>query len=118
MTPKSAKAKGRRLQQETAQAVREYLDLSELDVRSNIMGNTGADLMLSSEAQKRFPFSVECKNTEKLNIWQAIEQAAANAAPGTQPLVVFSRNRSDTYAVVRLPALLGLLRKVYDGSLA
>ena len=39
------------------------------------MGDSGEDILLSPAARKLFPFSVECKNQEKLNIWSSLEQA-------------------------------------------
>ena len=45
------------------------------------------------------PYSFECKNKERLNIWQSIEQCEDNCN-GSIPVVVFKRNNSKTYAVM------------------
>ena len=113
-TPASRKAKGRRLQQETRDKVLALFEgiLEVGDVLSTTMGDTGSDLKLSPLAKKHFPFSVECKNTETLNIWKALEQAEKNAAEGTAPLVIFKRNRSKIYAALDLDVLLELLSKL------
>ena len=58
------------------------------------------------------PYSIECKNTERLNLWGALEQCKGNAPAGATPLVVFKRNRSDTYAVVPWPHLVRLRKQV------
>ena len=42
------------------------------------MGAGGEDLIMARAARQMFPFSVECKNVEKLNVWEAYEQAKAN----------------------------------------
>jgi hypothetical protein len=110
MTPRSAKAKGRRLQQEVRDKILQvFTQLTVDDVRSTSMGASGTDILLSPAAQACFPFATECKNTEKLNVWQAIEQAEQNKG-SLKPLVVFSRNRSDTYVVLKFEDLLELLK--------
>jgi len=72
------------------------------------MGDSGEDILLSPAARKLFPFSVECKNQEKINIWSSLEQAETNSGKHT-PLLVFKRNRSKTYAVLQLDDLMRLL---------
>lgn len=102
MNPSSCKAKGRRGQQELRDAVlKAFPNLTPDDVRSTPMGVTGSDLMLSRAAKNAFPYSPEIKRQEKINIWEAINQAEANAGNLT-PLVVFGRNRTRTWAAVPL----------------
>ena len=43
------------------------------------MGESGEDIKLSPAARKLIPYSFECKNQEKLNIWEALSQAEENA---------------------------------------
>ena len=74
------------------------------------MGDSGEDILLSPAARKLFPFSVECKNQEKLNIWSALDQAEQNSGEHT-PLVIFKRNRSKIYAVLEIEKLLELLNE-------
>src|SRR5690349_9145817 len=126
MRPQSAKAKGRRLQQEVRDAILgKFPELQPDDVRSTSMGASGEDLLLSPAARTRFPFYVEAKNQEALNIWKALEQAEKGAQArmrghgtwlGSSPpdaLVVFRRNHSPTYAALRFDALLDLLYQAY-----
>ena len=109
MKPQSAKAKGRNLQKNVRDLILEkFNQLEEDDVRSTSMGASGEDLLLSPAARKLFPFSVECKNQESLNIWSAIEQAENNSGNHI-PLVIFKRNRTKTYAVLEFDKLLKLL---------
>lgn len=56
------------------------------------MGAGGEDLMFSSQARKVFPYSVECKNQESLNVWKSYEQAQANSGV-YEPLLVIKKNR-------------------------
>lgn len=112
MKPQSAKAKGRRLQQEVRERIlTAFPELDNDDVRSTSMGAGGEDLLLSPAARKLFPFSVECKNSERLNIWGALTQAEANCPAHVIPLVVFTRNRTARYAALPLNELLALCRR-------
>jgi len=111
MKPRSAKNKGKRLQNKIRDLILEKFDILESDdVRSITMGDSGEDILLSPAARKVFPFSVECKNQEKLNIWSALEQAEENSGKHS-PLVIFKRNRSKTYAVLEFEELLKLLNE-------
>jgi hypothetical protein len=109
MRPQSAKAKGRRLQQYLRDMILARFDFLEPDdVRNTSMGASGEDILLSPAARKVFPFAPECKNQERLNVWDALAQAEANAGDH-MPLLVFKRNRSQTYAAMPLDALMNLL---------
>ena len=111
MKPRSAKNKGKRLQNKIRDLILEKFDILEPDdVRSITMGDSGEDILLSPVARRLFPFSVECKNQEKLNIWSSIEQAEENSGKHT-PLVIFKRNRTKTYAVLEFDKLLELLNE-------
>ena len=111
MKPRSAKNKGKRLQNKIRDLILEKFDsLEPDDVRSITMGDSGEDILLSPAARRLFPFSVECKNQEKLNIWGALEQAEDNSGNHT-PLVIFKRNRAKTYAVLEFDRLLELLNE-------
>ena len=109
MKTRSAKNKGKRLQNDVRDLILEtFTELEPDDVRSTTMGDSGEDVLLSPAARKLFPFSVECKNQEKLNIWSSLEQTETNAGKHT-PLLIFKRNRSKTYAVLQLDDLMKML---------
>ena len=111
MKSRSAKNKGKRLQNKVRDLILEKFNtLEDDDVRSTTMGDSGEDVLLSPAARKLFPFSVECKNQEKLNIWASLEQAENNSGKHT-PLLIFKRNRTKTYAVLELNELLKLLNE-------
>jgi hypothetical protein len=113
-TTQSRKQKGRRLQQYIVDKIRElHPSLTERDCSSTPMGVSGDDVQLSEAAAKLFPFSVEAKNTEKLNIWAALEQSESGNRDLT-PLVVFKRNRSDVYCAMKFDDLLRILERL-DG---
>ena len=82
MKTKSAKAKGRKLQDWVKTNLIYYLNLSQkvIDIGSHIrcaiMGERGADVMLSSSIKHLFPFSIECKNQETFKgMYKIIDQA-------------------------------------------
>ena len=100
LNPKSVKAKGRRLQNLVRDLLRSVFSfLHEDDIKSQTMGMSGEDIVLSPAARTIIPYSFECKNKERLNIWQSIEQCEDNCN-GSIPVVVFKRNNSKTYAVM------------------
>lgn len=115
---RSSKAKGRRLQNYLRDKLRKlFIDESTFlpkleydDIKSQTMGMTGEDIVLSPAAKKIIPYSFECKNVEKLNIWKALEQAETNCGD-SDPVVVIKRNRTKVYAVVELDDWLKLIKK-------
>ena len=107
MKTSSAKAKGRRLQQQVRTQLIEELDIHPEDIESRPMGSQGEDLIMSRAAREAFPYSIECKNQEKLNVWAAWEQAK-ESCKSYKPLVVMSRNRQETLVVMRLDDLISL----------
>ena len=114
MKTRSRKNKGKRLQNRIRDLILETFKdkLEPDDVRSITMGDSGEDILLSPVARKLFPFSVECKNQERLSIWDALIQAEDNSGKHA-PLLIFKRNRSKTYAVLEFKELLKLLDENY-----
>ena len=109
MKTRSAKNKGKRLQNDVRDLILEtFQELEPDDVRSTTMGDSGEDILLSPAARKLFPFSVECKNQERLIIWESLEQAESNANQHI-PLLVFKRNRSKTYISMEINDLIKIL---------
>jgi hypothetical protein len=112
--PASAKAKGRRLQQHIRDRIRDtFTGLEPDDVMSRSTSAGGEDVPMSPRARALFPFSVEAKNTERLNLRQAWAQACANA-DGHLPLVVHSANRQPVLATLKLDDLLTILRDLHE----
>ena len=110
---KSRKAKGRRLQNHVCTKVYDsfhkvYSSLEPDDVKSQTMGMTGEDIVLSPAAQKVIKYSFECKNQERLDLWGSLQQAEDNSSKRT-PVLVFKRNRSDTYAAIPFDEFIRLI---------
>ena len=65
MSAKSSKAKGRRLQNLVRDKLRsKFTILEEDDIKSQTMGMTGEDIVLSPAARKLIPYSIECKQKQ------------------------------------------------------
>jgi len=107
MKIKSAKAKGRNLQNLVRDKLRKiFIDLWTKiptleydDIKSQTMGMGGEDIILSPAAKKLIPYSFECKNTERLNLWKSLEQCESNCED-RMPVLIIKRNRSKVYAVI------------------
>ena len=109
MKVKSAKAKGRKLQNLVVESLREaYPELEEDDIKAQIMGVSGEDVVLSPLAKRLIGRSFECKNQERLNLWDSLSQAENNAEKRT-PVLIFKRNRSEIYAAIPFKYLMKLL---------
>ena len=111
MNPRSAKAKGRRLQNCLRDILKKaFPSLRDDDIKSQTMGMCGEDIVFSPAAQDLIPYSFECKNQERLKIWAALSQAEENAG-GRAPVLVIKRNQSNTYAVLPLDHFIDLIKE-------
>tara|TARA_R100001594_G_C3960542_1_gene245285 strand:- start:111 stop:623 length:513 start_codon:yes stop_codon:yes gene_type:complete len=95
----SAKAKGRRLQQWFRDLLIEKLDIHPEDIESRSMGAGGEDLIMARAAREKFPYSIECKNQESVNLWKSYDQAKENSKD-YEPVVVLKRNNSKPLVLV------------------
>lgn len=83
----SAKAKGRNLQKWVCEKISQAFNIpydqqdDNCDIHSREMGQSGIDVILRGEAVYQFPFAIECKSTERLNLVDAIQQAKDNLKP-------------------------------------
>ena len=111
MKTRSAKSKGRRLQNQVKELLLEaFTELEPDDIRTAIMGETGEDIKLSPAARREITFSFECKNQEKINIWESLNQAEENSGD-YPPVLIFKRNRSKTYAVLEIDDFIDIINE-------
>lgn len=113
MNIKSAKAKGRNLQNLVRDKLRSIFVgkvLEEDDIKSQTMGMSGEDIVLTPSAKKVIPYSFECKNTERLNLWKSLEQCESNCED-RNPVLIIKRNRSDVYAIIKFDKFLNLIEE-------
>jgi hypothetical protein len=111
MKTQSAKAKGRRLQQWVRDLLIEKLDVHPEDIESRSMGAGGEDLIMARAAREKFPFSIECKNVEKLNVWEAYKQAKENAGKYV-PIVVMKKNQEKPLIVIDAEEFVNIMENV------
>ena len=109
MKTQSAKAKGRNLQKWVVNKLIEEFDIHPEDIKSCSMGAGGEDVVMARAAREKFPFSVECKNVEKLNVWDAYEQAKANSS-GYEPIVVMKKNHKKPLVVLDAENFISMVK--------
>ena len=109
MKTQSAKAKGRNLQKWVVNKLIEEFDIHPEDIKSCSMGAGGEDVVMARSAREKFPFSVECKNVEKLNVWDAYEQAKANSS-GYEPIVVMKKNHKKPLVVLDAEHFISMVK--------
>lgn len=112
ISPASAKAKGRKLQQ----WVRDFLlslhpDLEPDDIKSTSMGAGGEDVQLSPAARKLIPISVECKARQKIQVYQWYDQAISNCKAGIEPVVILKADRKKPLALIDAETLFTMMVK-------
>lgn len=100
MKPRSAKAKGAKLQNDVALLLRKYTGLDkgqasnhEGDIQGRSLGSQGTDVVLSPRAKELIPFDIECKNAESWHINDWWDQTVANTAKDRIPLLIMKKNR-------------------------
>jgi len=116
MKPVSCKAKGRTLQQWVCKQISSKFkvpyqqDDDQCLIHSREMGQSGVDVILRGDLYKKFPFDIECKNTERLNLWETIKQAKANAKPDRNWMIVAKKNRVEPIVVISWDAFINLIK--------
>jgi hypothetical protein len=113
--PQSAKNKGRTLQKEICRDLLEIgkeHGLEPDDVLSRSMGAAGVDVILSPAARKIFPFSIEAKNVEALNVVKVfVEHFNKYVKEPTLKLLIHRRNRTEPMVTLRWQDFLEIWRR-------
>jgi len=116
--PRSAKNKGIFLQKWVCEQLSSLLEVpfdnqdEQCEIHSREMGLSGNDIILRGSAYKRFPYDVECKNTESFSVGAVIEQAKANTKEGRDFLIVHKSKRiGNPIVVLTWEAFAKLFRK-------
>lgn len=79
-----------------------YLGLKKGDIESRSMGAPGEDLMLSPKAKTIFPFCIECKNCESLNVRKVFDEHFEKHKQKDEiKLLVHSKNHSEPLVTLR-----------------
>ena len=109
MKTQSAKAKGRRLQQWFRDLLIDELEVHPEDIESRSMGAGGEDLIMARAARAKFPYSIECKNQESVNVCKSYDQAKENSG-NYEPIVIIKRNKSKPLVLIDAEHFVSLLK--------
>jgi hypothetical protein len=71
----------------------------------------GVDLYIAPEHRPKFPFSIEVKNVEQLNIWAALAQAQENQESGA-PIVFFKRSGTPFFIAIDAETFLSMQQRL------
>jgi len=101
MNTATKKAKGKRLQKAICKLILKYFpNLKENDAISRKMGRKGEDIILSQKAKNKFPYSIECKNQERMKyLWDCYSQCEKNTNR-LEPLLIIKINNKKPLAVL------------------
>lgn len=106
ITTRSAKQKGMDFQKWLCSEISELIqetyipgdDDSPIDSRPS--GQHGVDIILRGNAKKKFPYSVEAKNQENMNLMDTVSQAETNTLEGTDWIIAHKRKTLDFPIVI------------------
>jgi hypothetical protein len=117
MKPASAKAKGRALQNWVAERISRLIQApwgADQPIEPRRMGQNGVDIRLDVAVRKSFPWSVECKNTERWEVASAIKQVKEQQYSNTDWVVFFRKNRHEEIAVLNAEVFFEILSLIPD----
>ena len=64
---------------------------------------------MARAARAKFPYSIECKNQESVNVWKSYEQAVENSGD-YEPIVIIKRNKSKPLVLIDAEHFVNLLK--------
>lgn len=107
MKSSSAKAKGRNFQYWVAGEIGKLFGIQfeqqddQCPIHSREMGQSGVDVYFRDKSlYERFPYDIECKNTENISVYSYIKQAEANTKPGRNWLIFHKKNRHSPIVIM------------------
>ena len=106
----SAKAKGRKGQQEIRdRLLKAFPELHPDDIKSQIMGVNGEDIVLSPRAREVLPVSIEVKRRKTFKgLYDFMDQAVQDGL--YEPLVFLRGDREEWLALCKADYLVELLK--------
>ena len=101
MRPRSAKNKGKKLQNWVRDLLLHYApSLEPDDIKSTTMGDQGEDVQLSPAARKVYPVSIECKSRASYAFYKDYDQAVNNTPKDCEPILVAKANHRHPVVIV------------------
>lgn len=108
MKTRSAKAKGRRLQNWLREKIIQYWNIPSSDIRCAIMGETGSDIKINERHWTDYPFAFECKNQEiTKTIYKMYMQARSSNI--LEPVLVIKCNNNPPLVIVDAETFLKVI---------
>lgn len=114
MTPRSAKNKGKKLQNDVKRLLVSAFPEYEGHIKSTTMGESGEDIQISPTARKAIPYQFECKSRANMVVYKDYEQARSHG--NYEPALVIKQNASKPLAVIDLEKFIQLIRIAHDNS--
>lgn len=111
-TPSSKKAKGSRLERKVAELYRRY----DIDPKATRMPMSGAMTHFKGDIWKPndYAYIDECKNSERIKLWEFWEQAESQATGARIPILHISSNNRPILTVMRAETYFDLRREILD----
>lgn len=113
----TAKAKGRLGQQEIRdRLLKEFPEFEPDDIKSTIMGDTGADIQLSPAARRKLNIAAEVKRRKSAGktFYDFLEQARGHVSKGEDPVVFFRADRKEWLVIIDLDLYIKMLKAMCD----
>lgn len=112
MKARSAKAKGKRLEQKVSAAYRHYA----IDETARPMPASGAFTHFKGDVWKKddYEYLDECKNQERVQLWTWWAQASIEAGLNRVPVLHISANHRPVLTVLALEDYMNLRKQVKD----
>lgn len=114
MTPRSAKNKGKKLQNDVKRLLVSAFPEYEGHIKSTTMGESGEDIQISPTARKAIPYQIECKSRASIAVYKDYDQAKSHG--NDEALLIIKQNGSKPLAVIDLEKFIHLIRIVHDNS--
>lgn len=116
MKTKSAKAKGRTLQNWVRDVICKHFNIEKSEVYTAVMSTSGTDVRLQTKKQalELLPFSIECKNREEYRTaYTAFNHALVNAEKdGLMPAAVIKMNHKPPLIIFDAEMFLEYFAKI------
>ena len=103
--------KGKRFELKVAKYLAEKLDANIRRTPNSGGLSMKGDILCIDDQSILSEFNWECKNQEKLNVWDAYEQAKENCN-GYEPIVVMKKNRKQPLVVIDAEHFIALCSKL------
>lgn len=119
----SRKQKGRNLQKWICQQIANFFHIKydqqddQCLIHSREMGQPGVDIILRGDIKNQFPFAIESKNSEQLNILQTIQQAKKNTDNKQDWIIVYKKKALQKPIVIMdWNCFIGMNKKILKGK--